>query len=53
MFPCIPELPVAYLETGDAPLVKGVNFLQISFADWLRAIIEMRFQWYDGAWIIG
>ena len=53
MFPCIPELPVAYLETGDAPLVKGVNFLQISLADWLRAVVEVRFQWYDGSWIIG
>lgn len=52
IFPCISELPVAYLETGDPPIVKGVNFSQISLADWLRAVIENRFQWYDGAWII-
>jgi len=52
MLPCIPELPVAYLETGDTPVVKGVNLLQVSLGDWLTALIERRFRWDNGAWMI-
>jgi hypothetical protein len=45
LFPCIPELPVAYLETGDTPAIKGINFLQVPLGDWLTALIERRFRW--------
>jgi hypothetical protein len=52
MLPCIPELPVAYLETVDTPVVKGVNLPQVSLGDWLTALIERRFRWDNGAWMI-
>jgi competence protein CoiA len=50
--PCIRELPVAYLETGDAPVVKGVNCFQVALGDWLMALIERRFRWDNGIWMI-
>ena len=50
--PCIPELPVGYLETSDVPVVQGVSFLYVPLCDWLIALIERRFQWVDGAWMI-
>ena len=49
--PFIPELPVLSLETGDAPAIRGVQF-EIAIGDWLIAVIEKRFVWDDGAWII-
>ncbi len=52
LFPCIPELPVAYLETGDTPAIKGINFLQVPLGDWLTALIERRFRWDNGTWMI-
>jgi hypothetical protein len=52
IFPCIPELPIAYLETDDPPLVKGVNFLQVPLSEWLTALIERRFRWDNGTWMI-
>jgi competence protein CoiA len=52
VFPCIPELPVAYLETRDTPVVKSVNFLQVPLGDWLTAVMERRFRWDNGSWMI-
>lgn len=52
IFPCIPELPVAVLETGDMPIIKFPRMLRSSPAEWLAAVVARRFVWEDGAWLI-
>jgi competence protein CoiA len=52
IFPFIQELPVVILQTGDFPIVSGAKLFKSSLKDWLGAIVERRFRWDDGAWLI-
>jgi len=49
-FPCIAEIPVAYLEIEPTPMVRGARFLDLTVQDWLVSILDGRFRWRDGAW---
>jgi hypothetical protein len=47
---CIADFPVAYLEIEPTPTVRGARFLELRVRDWLRAVLDARFRWRDGAW---
>ena len=50
--PLLPELPIAYLELGESARVGGPAAFSASVEDWLRAIVERRFVFDDGRWIV-
>ncbi len=49
---CIKELPAVYLVTDSAPVVRGVAGFECSIDVWLNAILEKKFGYQDGKWII-
>lgn len=64
--PCLQGIPIACLEglvaspkskldfkeDDQEPLVKGAGRLLISTEQWLASVIEQRFRWDNGAWVI-
>ena len=48
--PMLPELPVAYLELGEAPRICGAMLFSASIEDWLQAVIEQRYFSDNGHW---
>ncbi len=52
-FPCIPELPVARFELNDViEFVKGAGFFELSLQDWIRGLVEKKFCYQKGNWVI-
>jgi competence protein CoiA len=49
---CIKELPVAYLVADSAPIVRGVAGFEATLDGWLDAILEEKFRYQDGRWMI-
>lgn len=49
---CIKELPVAYLVTDSAPLVRGVAGFECTLDALLEAILNDKFGYQDGIWLI-
>ena len=49
---CIKELPVAYLVTDSAPIVRGVAGFECTLDAWLTAILGEKFGYQDGRWVI-
>lgn len=49
---CVPDIPVALLETEPDLAVRGVGHLDVTLGDWIAGILERRFQWNDGAWLV-
>lgn len=52
MFPLLGELPISALQTGDSPRIVGAKLNPLDVADWLNAIVENRYVYDDGAWIV-
>jgi competence protein CoiA len=50
--PLLPELPIAYLETGDNPLIVGAGLFSAQVDHWLQALIERRYVYDNGRWFI-
>lgn len=48
--PCLPDLPVAFLEFEPEIFIKGARMFKAPADEWLRAVVEDRFTWLDGAW---
>jgi competence protein CoiA len=54
IFPCIPELPIAYCQIEhDVCLVKGAGFFNCLISDWLNGILNMDFKYIEGQWKLG
>lgn len=51
-FPCLADLPVAFLEFEPEVLVKGARHFSARPEEWLCAIMADRFTWDEGAWRI-
>jgi hypothetical protein len=54
IFPCIPQLPIAWFDPLDeSGMVKGAKFLRINMHDWLKSLIQRKFLYDAGTWRIG
>ena len=51
--PCLCELPVAFLEISDLPAIRGAGMFNVTPETWCRALLDQRFLWSDGIWMIG
>lgn len=49
---CVKELPMAYLVTDTAPIVRGVAGLECTLDAWLNAILDEKFGYQDWRWMI-
>lgn len=50
---CIPELPVVLFELKDEiEVVKGANFFELSLRDWLIGLVEKKFCYHQGNWVV-
>ena len=54
MFPCVSDIPIAFMETEPAVRVRGagVGVLSLGLLEWLTSVIERRFSWNDGKWLV-
>jgi hypothetical protein len=50
--PLLPEFPVAVLDLGETPFIRSTGQVRYSVEEWLRAIIEKRYFYSDGQWLI-
>ena len=48
------DIPIAFMETEPAVFVRGagVGVLNLGLREWLNSIIERRFSWNDGKWLV-
>lgn len=51
-FPCLPELPMAWLEVEPTAVVSGAGGFRATLPDWLKSIIAGTFVHADGKWLI-
>jgi hypothetical protein len=51
-WPLLPDFPVAILALGDDPSIQGVGLVSYGIDQWLQSIIEQRYLYDDGAWLI-
>lgn len=53
LLPLLPDFPVAMLTFDDAvPTIQSPGLVRHSVDEWLRGIIEQRYFYDDGAWVI-
>jgi len=52
LYCCVSDLPVAAANEMDAGMVVHGPRLQTSIPEWLKSILEGRFRWDDGAWVV-
>lgn len=53
IFPCIPELPIAYYDISEEQcMIKGAGQFQATLREWILSIISQKFRHEAGAWII-
>ena len=52
--PCVSDIPIAFMETEPAAVVRGagVRALGLDLREWLTSILERRFSWNDGTWVV-
>jgi competence protein CoiA len=54
LFPCIPQLPIAYFDPSDEHgMVKGAMLFRTTLKAWLKSLISNEFKYAAGAWRIG
>ena len=54
LFPCVPQLPIAYFDPYDEQgMVKGARLFRATLEDWLKSLISNEFKYAAGAWRIG
>lgn len=51
VFPCLPSIPIACAE-GEPIAIRGAGLFKSSMENWLAAIVDSRFYWENGKWLI-
>jgi len=53
VMPCIPELPLVCLDSSEMGwVIRGAAFFRTTASDWLKSLLERRFVFCDGNWVI-
>ena len=52
MFPLVREIPVALLDTEWGNVVRGAGGLHATISEFLISVLERRFSWSNGAWLV-
>lgn len=50
--PLLPDFPIAVLALGEAPYIQSPGMMRYTVEEWLRGIIEDRYVYDDGAWLV-
>lgn len=50
--PCLPEVPVVWLDVENEPTARGAGFFSAQLSVLLKSVFEGRFLWSDGLWCI-
>lgn len=50
--PLLADFPVSVLDLGEAVKVLHVGSTETSLEDWVRAVVEKRYVYYDGCWSV-
>lgn len=51
--PCVPDLPIVYFSSSEAEkFIGGAGFFRSTMTDWLKSLLDRRFVFQDGIWVI-